>query len=483
VISFTVLGSVGVVLAYAGIAYGIGRLALSFLIEDPDALILSGGVLIGASALTLQLWAYGAVHLPWNAFTLLLPWILAAAIANRRWRACLADDWRRLSKAAKRLPRLDALGIVLSVAGGLIAGTYLINLVTQPLTAWDAIAMWMFKAKLYYHLQSVSVQPIAADVARHLDYPPLFSLMVSSVYTLIGRADDVLGKAINFVFLLAAAGACFALVRTLLDRRMAVMFTFLLVALPLFSPALSETTQMGYADYAFGVCLMISLAHLQKAEISKQAAAYGLAVVFACMAALIKNEGLALLGILLLVFGARAVMRGDWMSIRHANKAVLLALIVALVPVLVWQVYVTVNGLSLATPGSLPALVPLIPDRALVILNAVRRLMTSLNTDYPWLALGFLLASVLLVLNRLRFGTMVYLVLCLQLTSYFIVYLLTTADLRYLLATSLDRVILQVAPSILLMVAISLAPHFKSGSLQESEAASTGSVDAPRRQA
>jgi hypothetical protein len=371
------------------------------------------------------------------------------------------------------------LGIVLSLAASLIACTYLINLVTQPLTAWDAIAIWMFKAKLYYNLQSVSLQPIVADVGRQLDYPPMFSLMVASLYALIGRVDDILGKAINFVFLLAAAGACFALVRTLLDRRMAVMFTFLLVALPLFSPALSDTSYMGYADYALGVCLMLALAHFQKAEISKQPAAYGLAVVFACLAALIKNEGVAFLGILLSGLGVRAVLRGDWMSIRRVNKAVLPGLIVAVVPVLIWQVYVKVNGFAsgLTGPRNWAALVPLIPGRALMILKTVGRLVISFNTDYPWLALSFLLASLLLVLNRLRFGFMVYLVLCLQVVGYFVVYLLAPGDLRWLLATSLDRLAMQVAPSILLLLAISLAPFFTSRGLHESDGKLAG---APR---
>jgi len=392
---------------------------------------------------------------------LLVPWLVAAAVSFRRFLTSVMADWHQAVTIIKRITRMEGLEVVLTVVGILIALTYLLNLVTQPLIAWDAIAMWLFKAKLYYTQQAVDLSAVAADVRRHLDYPPLFSLMVATLYTLIGHVDDISGKSVNFLFFLVAAASSLIAVRSLLNRRMAIIFTFLLGSLPLFANFLFYPAFMGFADYAVGVCMMLSLAHLQQGELNNQPASYLFSIVFAAFAALTKNEGMVFLAITLGLVGLRLVltMRRPARMLRYWRASLLVLL--ALTPVALWQIYTRSHGFEseLLAHRNWGELLPLLPRRTLVILGSLRRLV-SFYLDYPWLAVSFALSTALLVRSRFRFGLMVYAAISLQLISYFLAYLFTPYDLGWILSTSVDRLIVQIAPSLILMLAISLHPYF-----------------------
>ncbi len=433
----TVFSSIVALIAYVGLCYVIGRLIASWVAREPEGLLLAGSPLIGSTALSLQLWLYGSLGLPWKSWTLLVPWLVAAVLSFRRFLTSVMADWHQAVTISRRITRMEGLEVVLTVVGILVALTYLLNLVTQPLIAWDAIAMWLFKAKLYYSQQAVDLSAVSADIRRHLDYPPLFSLMVATLYTLIGHVDDISGKAINFLFFLVAAASSLIAVRHLLNRKMAIIFTFLLVSLPLFSNFLFYPTYMGFADYAVGVCMMLSLAHLQQGELNNQPVSYLFAIVFAAFAALTKNEGVVFLVIILALVCLRLVMtvRKPALMFRHWHVSVLVVL--ALAPVALWQIYIRAHGFEseLLTHRNWSELLPLLPRRALVILGSLRRLV-SFYLDYPWLAVSYGLSAALLIRSRFRLGLMVYAAISLQLISYFLAYLFTPYDLGWILSTS-----------------------------------------------
>src|ERR1700737_3716237 len=169
--------SILTLLAYIAIAYAVGRLLVAWLTRDPSPLLSIVAPLIGASLLALQLWLYGGLHMPWNRVTLLLPWVVLVVVSRRRLWAALSRGGGRGKRVGHELPRLEPLELLLAVAGLVIALTYLLNLVTQPLTGIDAVAAWMYKAKLYYAQNAVDLRPAAGDVRRNRAYPPLFSLM------------------------------------------------------------------------------------------------------------------------------------------------------------------------------------------------------------------------------------------------------------------------------------------------------------------
>src|SRR5947209_2495558 len=74
------------------------------------------------------------------------------------------QERQRFAGLARMLPRLSGLEAVLVAAGTMVVLAYLLSLVAKPLFGFDAIALWLFKAKLYYGQQSVSLQAVSHDV-------------------------------------------------------------------------------------------------------------------------------------------------------------------------------------------------------------------------------------------------------------------------------------------------------------------------------
>jgi hypothetical protein len=450
--------SILTLLAYIAIAYAVGRLLVAWLTRDPSALLSIVAPLIGASLLALQLWLYGGLHMPWNRVTLLLPWVVLVVVSRRRFWAALAGDWELVKQVGHELTRLEPLELLLAVAGLVIALTYLLNLVTQPLTGIDAVAVWMYKAKLYYAQNAVDLRPVAADVRRNLDYPPLFSLMVSTLYVLMGRVDDIFGKSVNFLFFIVGTASFIALVRSVLSRVLTALFAFLFVAMPIFGLALLYSPYMGWADYPFGIWMLVSLIFLFDGMRTDESVSLLFAVIAAAMGALTKNEGLSFLAIVLLLVGYRLARKvAATRAVPPLDARLLATGLLALAPVILWQLYLRVEGFDHAvlSDRNWGQLLPALPGRALQILRGTRQLVYE-RLDYPWIGASFVLASLLLLFRRPPFSQWVYAAVVAQIAAYFIAYLVTPYDLDWIISTTFGRLLLQLAPSILLLLAITL---------------------------
>ena len=463
----TVLGS-GLGLAlYILLSYLVGRLIVTLLGFQVDALVRAGCPLIGAAAMGIELWIFGVVHVPWFVLWLVLPWLVVAVVTRRRTIAAVRDE------VASIRPLLSGLGDLDPLTAGLVAftvatlGFYLLNLLAQPLVGWDAIAMWLFKAKVFFDSGSVdlaNLPPRPISATRHLDYPPLFSLMVATAWVLLGHVDDMVGKSIGFMFLISGVAAITASLLPLLGKRLTAMFAFLMVALPALQTSFVLPYYMGYADYAIAVFMLLSLAHLYRSVRLGRDVDSGLAFLFAALAALTKNEGLPFLLVIavVLVFGAA------WGRVKERETPSLLLVSVAaagLLPVFAWQVYTRVHGfnsdvLSLPHPAWT---IGLLTSRARTIASFFFHLMNR-NDDYPWLAAGWIVATVLTVISRYRRLTLVWAALTAQGLTYGIALLTTPNEVTFELNTAADRLVLQLVPSLLLLLGLALRelPHSRT---------------------
>src|ERR1700682_3935350 len=399
----TVLLSLVAIPAYFVLCLFVGRMLVNLLTDRPETVSVAGAPLLGAAALGVELWLYGAVHIPWNPITLVLPWLVVAWFMRRRLRDALASDWTRLHVEARAGQALDAFAIVVGILTGVLILTYLLNLVTQPLTGFDAISMWFFKAKVFFLSHSVdpglipgldTYQPgdtgpfrVTAGLIRNLDYPPLFSLMVASVYALVGGVQNTLGKGVDFIFIVVAAATVWTSLAPMLGRRLAVIFMFLVTALPTVQVALGNPVDTGYADYGLAVASLASLANLQRAWNGGHSSTWVLAIAFAAIAALLKQEGLPLLLAVLLLTGWRA-----------RRVLVSPAVVASVGLVLAWEVTASIHGWrahhllndSLASyPSVLPTRALLIPgDMATVVIH---------DGNFLWLAASYAVSLWLVV--------------------------------------------------------------------------------------
>ena len=463
----TVLGS-GLGLAlYILLSYLVGRLIVTLLRFQVDALVRAGCPLIGAAAMGIELWIFGVVHVPWFVLWLVLPWLVAAVVTRRRTIAAVRDE------VASIRPLLSGLGDLDPLTAGLVAftvatlGFYLLNLLAQPLVGWDAIAMWLFKAKVFFDSGSVdlaNLPPRPISATRHLDYPPLFSLMVATAWVLLSHVDDMVGKSIGFMFLISGVAAITASLLPLLGKRLTAMFAFLMVALPALQTSFVLPYYMGYADYAIAVFMLLSLAHLYRSVRLGRDLDSGLAFLFAALAALTKNEGLPFLLVIAVVF----VFGAAWGRVKERETPSLLLVSVAaagLLPVVAWQVYTRVHGfnsdvLSLPHPAWT---IGLLTSRARTIASFFFHLMNR-NDDYPWLAAAWIVATVLTVISRYRRLTLVWAALTAQGLTYGIALLTTPNEVTFELNTAADRLVLQLVPSLLLLLGLALRelPHSRT---------------------
>ena len=458
---------------YLAIAYLTGRLVVGLFVASPSSVVRATSPILGGSALAIQLWVYGAVHIPWHALTILGPWVVAAILRRSQLRRALAEDWRGIQEETLLLARSGPLEVVLLVALAVLGLVYMVNLVTQPVLGWDAIAMWLFKADLYFSQQAVNLAPIASDIRRNLDYPPLYSLMVDSMYGLAGHADDIFGKSVTYLFFPTSLVGFLVTARDLLGRRLAITFAFLLGAMPIFLNALFSFPYMGWADYPVGILMLVSLLHVTHGLRTGDRVSLSLAVVYAGLAALTKNEGLTFLAIILIVLGllylAATLRRKTPFAPDWPLAAVVL---LSLAPILAWQLYLKLNGISsarLVGQQTWVELVPALPGRAVATLASIRRHF-SLQGDYPWLVASYLLSALLTVLSRTPVALAVLAAVSLQAASYFVIYLITPFDVEYIVSVSLDRLLLQLAPSLVLLLAVAAHPYVSTG---VSEAQST----------
>lgn len=460
---------------YLVTCYLTGRLLVALRWSELPAPTIAGVPVLGAGVLAGQLWVYGLAHIPWNLATLLLPWVVLGVAFRKRLGIALRSDYRRTTGAAREdWSRLDALSIVLVVAGAVLAVTYVLNLVTEPLSGFDAFADWLFKAKVYYLSQAVNQSLLvlpgtgdpgglgtSVDFVLSRQYPPLFPTMVATIYTIIGRPDGLTGKAINVIFMVSSTAAIYTLVRSILGARWAVVFGFLALALPTFAKALYSSDYMGYSDYAVGACMLLGLVNLHLAASDCPPGTRLLAAIFALEAALVKDEGVVFLVAVLVVLGV-LILRPAWSEghagIRRVPRLLPFALLLA--PVVGWKLWVSAAGFQQVHVPSVSGFVqglPYVPLNAIRIASDLRPAL-SLHNDFGWLAIAIALSLALLLVDRTRYAIAAGVVVYVQLLGYWVVWLYSP-NLDFLVVGTYERLAIQLAPMLLLLLAIGLRPY------------------------
>jgi hypothetical protein len=148
----------------------------------------------GIGALLLTLWM---LALTWWGISFSLGWIIGpplvlagALLLTPRGRAAVRGE----VQALRGRPRLD-LGGWDWLFLGLLGAVFLYALpraVLYPMWAWDAVATWGCKARIFYTVRGLDLTCINA----HNYYPNLIPLLLSYLYFALGQVNDYLTKLI-----------------------------------------------------------------------------------------------------------------------------------------------------------------------------------------------------------------------------------------------------------------------------------------------
>ena len=329
-----------------------------------------------------------------------------------------------------------------------------------PVGAWDAWALWNLRAKFLAGAGGAwryALSPLISNT--HPDYPLLLPAFVARVWKASGNMDaiaPVVTALLFFAALLALLVSVVALMRGAASALLAGLVILSTTSLLVWAPA--QYADIPLAFYYLGAMALI---FLEASPNSGGRAALFWAGLCAGLAAWTKNEGIAFLACLAIVFVVftlwqrrtpGALVRAGWL-LAGAVPGVLLTL---------WLKFFLAPAVDpLVTQGASSGLARLHDfSRYAQIAGGFFNNLLNLGSGvtHPVILLAILAILVRWQIEeRYRFASLIATaVLVLVFLSYCLVYLMTPYALAWQVQSSFDRLILQLWPSALLVFFVML---------------------------
>jgi hypothetical protein len=450
----------------------------------PLAIFLGAGIGTGLSSLVYFL----SMITHSTAFVILIDMLLCvmagAVFFLRRKRPvpAAAGEAPAIPENNRQTTLAKVLIAFFSVEAAASFAAFIFAFLKEPHGRWDAWLIWNMHARFLSRSGEAwrDVFSLPMDWS-HWDYPLLLPLSIVRSWNYAGGEQIYVPAAFAFLFFLLTAGLLLFSVGSLRNRAAGLLAAMILLGTPFF--ILMGISQFADVPFSFFVLATIVLLFLSKSRRSPSPGSLFLAGIAAGLSAWTKNEGLLFVPIVLIaVFGVSAFEGG-------AKKALVRSawVLAGALPVLLFVVYFKIelapaNDLMTGFGAARTAGAKL-TDGSRYTTIARAFLVTSLNfTQGPVdLRAGLMkfnpgLVNILLPVAWLFFmganrdgknrGGVICtaVILTLMLGGYFVVYLLTPLPLDYHIATSLNRLFLQLWPSIIFLFFIaSDAPDLRGG--------------------
>jgi hypothetical protein len=348
------------------------------------------------------------------------------------------------------MPWVSGLLILFFVvlALGVAANTYATSMF------WDGRYIWAFKGKALFSdggLDSETFTSLARYRYTHLDYPLALPSAQAWVYRILGHVDERRAKLIGLVFWLGTA----VLLACYLRRRMALPWALGVSLLASHIPVLVYHAGGGGADVQQAFCFLAAGVLLADwVERSRPEDALLAALVFG-IGTLVKAEGVSM------ALGGALAFALAWSFRRQRinKRTALLAPACLLLPYLPWAALRASWGIpSLQLTRMQLRTWPELCSRLDAICRALLESFRAWHTwelTWPFVALG--LFAYLVSAWRHRALAPLWGLLFWQLAVYLAIYAFSPYDITWHLTTSLDRVLLHLAPLGVAAAASSLA--------------------------
>ncbi len=379
--------------------------------------------------------------------------LLLAGLATLPRRDPLPEDSR--PAIPSRWSRLAALILVLVLALGV--HRFLAWVEWRPAGGFDAMAIWNYAAR-FLHRAGAGYRELIPelDPAHHMDYPLLLPGATAALWRLGGTEGYGAQHLIQLSFLLALPLLLRRLLRGFGSGPRADLAAAFLASLPL----LLSWTGRQYADAALAYFVLAAAGGLaaRLAERSNERPPLLLTGFMLAGALWTKNEGLPLVLLMLTAFVAVRLGRGEG---RRALREGLRLLTGGLLPLLALVAFKTgwapqndlvagIEGRFMDSVGD--------PERWRLVGRAFRdEANPALGASFCswgafWPLLGLLIVLAPILGRRLLRAESLFLILVStgSLAGWFLVYVLTPQDQSWHLGTSLSRLLLQLAPTLLL---------------------------------
>lgn len=258
--------------------------ALGFLKNESFLLKLGYSFGAGVGIITYQLFIYSRLGIPYTVFNLLVPLlILLIFYLNKKRR-----EVRIVVPKFKKLKKIEYILIFLIVLSFAYA---FFEAVIRPPVAWDSWSTWLIQSKIYY--MQGKIDPSTLTNFR-FDYPFTVPLLGTFIYTFLGKVDDVSVLLLSTAFLGFLSIGFFAALRKRSNFLYALIFTFLLITTQNFIRH-GGRLEAGIADLPvgyFAFCSINLLLEYIKGNRSYRSLIF--LIIFMGITSVIKFEGLLL---------------------------------------------------------------------------------------------------------------------------------------------------------------------------------------------
>ena len=439
------------VLSFAGLIPRIllGFWIIYFLWKSADKntfwvrVFLSASMGFGLSSLMGFLWLWASLPLAVYAtlesiiVILLTGWMFY----YKHW-----NEWRNVLQFTTLKNKINIIWALILIAGVfLFAFNLWMYALQYPHGRPDAWINWNVVAR-FIHLGGADWQNTFFRQLDHPDYP-LFMAMTNAITWTLTRSSSIWGPiAFHFILSFFTAGLLFAFVHLYRGFRQASLAALFFISLSF----TIDNSMRQYADLLLSYLILaaggLSLLYFNQRD-NRAALLAGFLVG---LAGWTKNEGL----VTIVGFTAVWTVIG-FRSERTALKNYLLGLTLPLIVIVLFKLFLAPSNDLIASQGNMLDKIADIA-RYTLILRETGFTLWNIGSS-PVNMIGLIIAYAVLVGRaRENFAGMwvIGAVIMIQLSAYFIIYLLTPRDLAWHLNTSLDRLYSHVFPLVLLWVFI-----------------------------
>jgi len=391
-------------------------------------IFLSAGIGFGISSLFGFLWI-------WLGFPLAVYAILESILTIVLTVWMFYTHRLRLQKLTGRLDLIWTLFLAMGVF--LFALNLAIYSLQYPHGRPDAWINWNVVARFVY-LGGADWQATFLRQWDHPDYP-LFMAMTNAITWVFMHETSTWGPiAFHFILSLFGAGLLFSIINYLRGFKQASLASVLFISMPF----VVDQGMRQYADFLLAYLILASggltLIYFQTKE-TRLALLTGLLVGLGGWA---KNEGLAAIAGFSLVWVVIALKKEQ----RAAVRNYMLGLLFPIFIIFLFKTFLAPPNDLMSSGSSLEKLLD--TERYATILQKSGVMLWNLS-GAPFTLLGFIILLAFIMgrsANRISGMWTGVVVIGVQLTVYFAIYLLTPLDLTYHLNTSLDRLYMHVLP-------------------------------------
>jgi len=396
-----------------------------------------------AILLGLSIWSIGyllwlVIGAPGSVMYLVdVPMVLAGGylLTRQRWKARSHYEPQRATGTEKILLLAMALLAMIAMA---------LRFAHSPDGDWDAYEIWNLHARFLFRDPQLFFRAFDPAV-NHPDYPPLLCGMIAHGWTLLGRDSVIVPMVFSTIFTGLAVGIVGSGLAILRGTSAGIIAAMVLLG----TPALIDLGASQYADMPIGCILAAAVVLAMLAGDRTAGRSSGLRILSGACAALtacVKNEGIVML---ICVAVCVIAFRPRGLGFFAIGVAVPLALLAA------FKIhYAPTNDLVEKSSAGSAFSRLMNPHRYFQITTDIIGHILSLRR---W-NIFMLLAVVIVIVQAMRRRTSLAAAVAMLISvSYYFVYVLTPMDLSWHLQTSLERLMLQLWPLLVLSAGLAIS--------------------------